>query len=54
MRCVVPQSFATRGNQSYPDLWVVTSDLRCLGYKTPTAMKQKVNCARNEKLQVRK
>jgi hypothetical protein len=34
MRCVVPQPFAVGGNWSYLELWVVTSDLQYLGYKT--------------------
>jgi hypothetical protein len=36
MGCVVPQPFSGRGNQSYPDSWVVTVDTRYPGYKTPT------------------
>jgi hypothetical protein len=34
MEYMVPQSFATRGNRSYLELWVVTSGLRYPGYKT--------------------
>jgi hypothetical protein len=36
--CVVSQPFAAGGNQPYLDLWVVTSDLRYLVYKTPTTL----------------
>jgi hypothetical protein len=34
--CMVPQSFATGGNWSYPKFWAVTGDLRYPGYKTST------------------
>jgi hypothetical protein len=36
MGYLVPQSFATGGNQSYLDFWTVTGDLWYLRYKTPS------------------
>jgi hypothetical protein len=33
---VILQPFDTRGNQSNPDLWVITSDPRYPGHKTLT------------------
>jgi hypothetical protein len=33
---MVPQPFATGGKWSYLEFWVVTSDPRYPGYKTPT------------------
>jgi hypothetical protein len=35
MRCMVPQSFATGWNQSYPKFWAVTSGPRYPEYITP-------------------
>jgi hypothetical protein len=40
--CLVPQSFATGGNQSYPYFFVVTSDPWYPGYKTPIEGCQRV------------
>jgi hypothetical protein len=34
--CMVPQSSAGGGNQSYLDFWVITGDPWYLGYKTLT------------------
>jgi hypothetical protein len=36
MGCMVPQSFATGGNRSYPEFWTVTGDLWFPGYFTLT------------------
>jgi hypothetical protein len=36
MDCMVPQPFATEGNQSYPEFWAVTSDPWNPGYFTLT------------------
>jgi hypothetical protein len=33
---MIPQPFATEGNRSYSEFWVLTSDLWYLGYFTPT------------------
>jgi hypothetical protein len=38
MGCMVPQSFAAGGNQSYPDFWAITSVPRYLGYITLTCL----------------
>jgi hypothetical protein len=33
---MVSESLAAGGNQSYPDLWVITGNPQYPGYKTPT------------------
>jgi hypothetical protein len=41
-RCLVTQSCATGGNQSYPDFWVITGGIWYPGYKTPTILKPRI------------
>jgi hypothetical protein len=36
MGCMIPQPFATGGNRSYLEFWVVTGSPRYSGYFTPT------------------
>jgi hypothetical protein len=36
MRCMIPQPFAARGNQSYQEFWAITDGPRYPWYKTQT------------------
>jgi hypothetical protein len=39
---MIPQSFVTGGNWSYPYLWAVTGDLWYPGYKSPSRLTEEI------------